>query len=166
MRPSKHETFLNIARVIAERGTCARRKVGCVLVNSFGHIIGTGYNGNARGLPHCIDIPCPGANKASGSNTSLYLCEAIHAEQNALLQCSDVSKIEAAYCTTSPCIQCAKLLLQTSCKRILFIEPSSHEAEVKEFWYRARPDYVYSHMSAPKYGPYGLDNKELTWEQI
>lgn len=139
MRPSKDETFLKIASVLAERGTCARRKVGCVLVNKLGHIIGSGYNGVAIGIEHCIKEPCIGAKKESGSNTSLYLCEAIHAEQNALLQCKDVQEIETCYITCSPCIQCTKLLMQTSCKRIFYNTTSSHEEESCKLWYKSRP---------------------------
>lgn len=136
MRPSKEATFLTMAAVIAQRGTCARKQVGCILVNKSRHIIGSGYNGNASGLDHCIDTPCPGAVHSSGSGTSLYLCEAIHAEQNALLQCKSVQEIETCYVTYSPCIQCVKLLMQTSCRHIIFSEPSSHAKEASELWQR------------------------------
>lgn len=63
---------------------------------------------------------CSGATAESGKN--LDGCQAIHAEQNALLQCRDVYSIETAYVTTSPCMTCCKLLLNTSCKRIVFGE--------------------------------------------
>lgn len=141
MRPNIDETFLKICQILAERRTCARRKVGCVLVNSNNHILATGYNGVASGMAHCIDTPCPGSNKESGSSTSLYLCEAIHAEQNALLQCRDVQSIYTCYITCSPCIQCTKLLLQTSCERICFLDESSHNEEAKKYWQRKNPDW-------------------------
>lgn len=137
MRPSLDKTMLDIATILSKRGTCARRKVGCVLVDSLGRILSTGYNGVARSLPHCTDVACKGADKAAGSSTSLYLCEAIHAEQNALLQCRDTQSVHACYITCSPCIQCTKLLLQTSCKRICFLEESSHSEEAKTLWYRS-----------------------------
>lgn len=139
MRPTKDETWLAVASVIAERGTCARRRVGCVLVNSLGHVLSTGYNGVANSLPHCTDNPCPGASHASGSGTSLYLCEAIHAEQNALLQCQNVQEIDTCYVTCSPCVQCTKLLLQTSCKRVVFLEESSHNKEARKLWFARHP---------------------------
>lgn len=143
MRPSKDKTWLAVANIIAERGTCARRKVGCVLINSFGHVLSTGYNGVANSLPHCTEHPCLGALEESGSNTSLYLCEAIHAEQNALLQCKNVQEIDTCYITCSPCIQCTKLLLQTSCKRICFLEESSHIKESRNLWHKSRNiDYI------------------------
>ena len=80
--------FLKMAHLVSERGTCARRKVGCILVNSKKHVIATGYNGVSSNQEHCIDNPCKGARLKSGQG--LDLCEAIHAEQNALLQCKDV----------------------------------------------------------------------------
>lgn len=116
-RVSKHESYLQIAEVIAFRGTCSRRKVGCVLVDKYGRILSTGYNGVASGLPHCNEgHPCTGASAPSGTN--LDDCGAIHAEQNAILLLSDPWAVEAAYVTVSPCMSCMKLLLGTSCKTI------------------------------------------------
>ena len=112
--------FLKMALLTAQRGTCARRKVGCILVNQKKHVIATGYNGNPAGQKHCIDYPCKGATAKSGSD--LELCEAIHAEQNALLQCKNVYEIHKVYCTVSPCIHCIKLLLNTSAQHIIFVK--------------------------------------------
>lgn len=131
MRPTSDQYFLEMAKLVSTRSTCARRNVGCVLVNGRNHIIATGYNGVASGLPHCTDVPCPGADCMSGRD--LDLCEAIHAEQNALLQCHDVHQIYTAYCTTAPCITCVKLLLNTSCSRIVFLENYPHKRS-KELW--------------------------------
>ncbi len=112
--------FLRMALFVSERGTCVRRKVGCILVNKKNHVLATGYNGNPSGFSHCLDNPCKGANSTSGKD--LDKCEAIHAEQNALLQCKDVYDIDTVYCTVSPCIHCVKLLLNTSAKKIVFGE--------------------------------------------
>jgi dCMP deaminase len=126
--------WLRVATAIAELGTCARRKVGCVLVDARGHVLSTGYNGPAAGEPHCIDQACPGAGLASG--TGLEACEALHAEQNALLQCSDVWRIHTVYCTDSPCITCVKLLLNTSAQRICFVRAYPHSAS-EALWTRS-----------------------------
>lgn len=123
--------FVKMARLVAQRATCHRRAVGCVLVNGANHVIATGYNGVARGQPHCIDTPCPGAHCASG--TGLHLCQAIHAEQNALLQCGNINDIHTAYVTASPCLQCLRLLLNTSCHRIVFAEEYPHY-ESRDLW--------------------------------
>jgi dCMP deaminase len=130
-RPGSFEYFLRMARLVATRGTCIRRQVGCVLVDSHSRVIATGYNGVASGLPHCIDKPCAGARSLSGQD--LHLCEATHAEANALISCRHPEDIVIAFCTTSPCVQCTRLLLNTSCQHIVFIEEYPH-VEAKALW--------------------------------
>lgn len=132
MRPSKDEVFLAVARVLATRSTCARRQVGCVLVDVHGHVAATGYNGTAAGLPNCTETPCAVATSPSG--TDLDLCEAIHAEQNALLQCRDVQSLDVCYVTCSPCLHCLKMLLNTSVRRICFIERYQKFEGVRHLW--------------------------------
>lgn len=130
-RLSKDEYFSRMADLVSQRATCKRRSVGCVLVSAAGHVLATGYNGVPAGGTHCIDIPCPGAQYPSG--TGLDHCEAIHAEQNALLQCRDVSLIHTAYVTTMPCMTCVKLLMNTGCQRIVYGQEYPQQ-EAKEFW--------------------------------
>jgi len=129
-RISEEEYFLGIAEWVAKRATCSRDSVGCVLVSIDNKILSTGYNGVPKGHPHCTDTPCPGANYASGEG--LDVCEATHAEQNALLQCSDVDKIYACYTTKAPCLTCTKLLMNTSCVQIYTRKEYSEEA--KQMW--------------------------------
>ncbi len=117
-RPGKHYTFLKMAEILAEQATCSRRQVGCILTNVQGHIIGSGYNGNAYGLDHCIDTPCTGATMRSGEG--LDVCEAIHAEQNALMQCRNINEIYNVYVTTAPCMHCTKMLLNTPCRSVYY----------------------------------------------
>lgn len=130
-RPNRDSYFLEIAQVVSKRATCGRRRVGCVLVNSRNHIIATGYNGVPRNFPHCNDHPCPGRHCASG--TGLDACIATHAEANALLQCGDVDTIDTCYVTASPCTHCTKLLLNTTCRRIVYLEEYPHTTS-KELW--------------------------------
>lgn len=151
MRPSLDVWALRLAWVVAQRATCLRRQVGCVLLNARGHVLATGYNGVTAGLPHCNEErwfydgrdeatgiwhsvhphTCPGADALSG--TRLEECEAIHAEANALLQCHDVYQITTCYVTVSPCIHCVKLLLNTSCKKIVFSDEYTH-SQAAELW--------------------------------
>ena len=143
-----------MAYLVAARSTCLRRKVGCVMVNERGHILSTGYNGVASGQPHCnqhdsfseTDYPfqCEGAFAKSGVN--LDGCEAIHAEQNALLQCRDVQTIHTCYTTASPCITCTKLLLNTSCKRVVFGEEYPH-ARARELWVNSNREWLPSKVN-------------------
>lgn len=132
-RMSVDEYFLRMATLAAKRGTCIRRQVGCVLVNKKNHVLATGYNGTPRGFPHCIDSPCEGAKYESGKG--LNKCLSTHAEQNALLQCHNVEEIYTAYVTASPCIHCVKLLLNTSCKHIVFLEEYPDD-DSKRLWTR------------------------------
>lgn len=141
MRPSKEEYFSAMAQLVSQRGTCARRKVGAVLVDSQGHVLSTGYNGVAQGFSHCSEDheSCPGVGYQSGEG--LDKCGAIHAEQNALLQCKNPQEIDTVYTTTSPCIHCVKLLLNTPCKRIIFTDEYPHE-EPKKLWLLAGREWV------------------------
>lgn len=152
MRPSKDEYFIALAKAVAARATCLRRSVGCVLVDDLGHILATGYNGRAAGLPHCVDTggkddyACAGGLRSDGkrwpSGRHLDACEAIHAEQNALLQCNDVQKIKSCYVTVSPCITCVKLLLNTSCQRIVFVERYAHDEAAWNLWNQLSREWI------------------------
>lgn len=148
MRPSFEETAMETARAWAKRSTCLRRAVGCVLLDARGRVLATGYNGVAAGLPHCNEetgtfddgcsirlIPqyahaCPGARAPSG--TQLDACGAIHAEQNALIACTRPDDIAVAVATTAPCVHCAKMLLNTGCRRIVFAEDYPNSG--RELW--------------------------------
>jgi dCMP deaminase len=150
MRPTKDQLYLDMAKLIAQGATCLRRSVGCVLVNAKGQVLSTGYNGVASGLPHCNERreeylsgtrlikgfhyphACDGAYSPSGTN--LDCCQAIHAEQNALLQCRDVYEIHTCYTTVSPCITCVKLLMNTSCQRIVFWERYAQDEAAQKLW--------------------------------
>lgn len=125
-RMPKDELYLRIADLVAQQATCRRRAVGCVLVDHRHRILSTGYNGVPAGAPHCLSSPCAGATQKSGEG--LHLCEAIHAEQNAILLLRDPYAVRSAYVTTFPCDGCIKLLLGTSCERIVFAENYAHPA--------------------------------------
>lgn len=108
--------FLNMARLASLRGTCKRRQVGCILVDSNNHVVATGYNGVPKGFTHCLDEPCKGADAPSG--TRLNECKAVHAEMNALLQLTSVDTL-TAYVTVTPCFDCAKVLANSNVTRII-----------------------------------------------
>jgi dCMP deaminase len=114
-----------MARLAGLRSTCARRAVGCVLIDEHNVVLATGYNGVHRGAKHCITHNCAGAGLPSG--TGLSTCEAIHAEQNALMQCADIFRIRTAYVTASPCVMCMRMLANTGVMRIAFLEEYPHE---------------------------------------
>lgn len=133
MRISKDEWFLQIALVVSKQATCARRKVGAVIVDERGYILSTGYNGLPSGFVHCIDKPCHGAQFSSG--TQLDCCQALHAEQNAIARLREPFEAVTMYVTTEPCVSCTKLALATSIQRIVFAEPYAQSG--KTLWQAA-----------------------------
>jgi dCMP deaminase len=120
-RPDSDEYFLKIASVVAERSTCQRHHVGAVAVRDK-HILSTGYNGAAAGLKDCLELGCLRDEMNIQSGTRHEICRAIHAEQNAIIQAAlhGVS-LEGAtiYVTHSPCILCAKMLVNARIKRFV-----------------------------------------------
>ncbi len=120
-RPNIDEYFLKIASVVAERATCRRHHVGAVAVKDK-HILATGYNGAPAGLKDCLELGCLRDEMKIPSGTRHEICRGIHAEQNAIIQASlhGVS-VEGAtvYVTHSPCVLCAKMLVNAKIKRFV-----------------------------------------------
>lgn len=135
MRPDWDTYFMALVAVIATRGSCVRRKVGALVVDSRNVTLATGYNGKAAGTINCEDRPCAGAYAPSGE--SLDKCEAIHAESQCLIFCADTSKIHTLYVSCSPCISCVKMFMQTGCMRIVFAEEYPH-SDSRSLWLNSK----------------------------
>lgn len=120
-RPNKSEYFLNLARGVAERSTCLRRKYGAVVVRDD-VIVATGYNGAARGEPNCCDVgSCTREEQNIPHGERYELCHAVHAEANALLNGNRADMIGATLYLVgidcgnemeepTPCPMCARLI--------------------------------------------------------
>lgn len=121
-RLSKTEYFLQMLHLVSARSTCVRRKVGAIITDEDGHVLSTGYNGVPKTFPHCTDRNCSGATDTPGNTDN---CMAIHAEANAILQCSDLNRACTIYCSCSPCFTCAKLIANTNIKRVICQETYS-----------------------------------------
>lgn len=129
-RPNVDQYFLKIASVVSERSTCCRHHVGAVAVRD-NHILATGYNGAAAGMEDCLTLGClrngwiflgEVKQEEIESGTMHEVCRAIHAEQNVIIQASlhGVSlKGATIYCTHTPCILCAKMLVNSRIKRFV-----------------------------------------------
>ncbi len=123
-RPSVDEYFMEIATVVAKRSTCLRNKVGALVVRDK-RILSTGYNGAPRGLEHCLEVGCLRDERNIESGTRHEICRAVHAEQNAIIQCAlhGVSTEGATlYCTHQPCILCTKMMINAGIDRVVFQE--------------------------------------------
>ena len=119
LRPEIDEYFLKIASVVAERSTCRRHHVGAVAVRDK-HILTTGYNGAASGLKDCLELGCLRDEQNIPSGTRHEVCRGIHAEQNVIIQAGlhGISlEGSAIYCTHTPCILCAKMLVNAKIGR-------------------------------------------------
>ena len=125
MRPSWDEYFIGIAEQVSSRSTCSRAQVGCVLVRD-NVILATGYNGAAKGLPHCDEV---GHDIVNG-----HCVRTVHAEQNAIIQAArHGTRLEGciAYCTHFPCWHCTKHLINAGITHIVY--KSAYRADKRVF---------------------------------
>lgn len=123
MRPSWDAYFMEITHVVATRSTCLRRKVGALIIKDK-RILATGYNGAPSGLAHCQEVGCIREEQNVPSGERHELCRALHAEQNAILQAALYGvAIQGAtiYCTTHPCVMCAKMIINTGMKEVIIV---------------------------------------------
>lgn len=118
-RKTIQDYYLDMLAMVATRSTCPRRQVGAIITDIRGIVLGMGFNGVPRGYPHCINVPCPGVEDKPGNTDN---CMAIHAEQNALLNCHAPTSAAIMYCTNLPCFVCAKLIANTSITEIWYLE--------------------------------------------
>ncbi|MEO0071403.1 MAG: cytidine/deoxycytidylate deaminase family protein [candidate division WOR-3 bacterium] len=118
------EYFLDIARLVAERSTCLRRRVGAVLVREK-RILCTGYNGVPHNMAHCERVGCLRERLKIPAGERIEICRGIHAEQNTLVQAATFGiGVSGAtlYCTHAPCITCAKMLINAGIKEFVIAD--------------------------------------------
>lgn len=129
-RISKIDTYLNCAEVFAYRSTCLKRKYGAVIVKDD-VVISTGYNGAPRGFDNCCDLgKCPRIEQDMHQGDGYGICRAVHAEANALLNCSRQQTICADLYLTGvnpsdntihkakPCPLCARTIIQAGINNV------------------------------------------------
>lgn len=131
-RISREEMFSQICSVVAQRSTCLRSQVGALIVRD-GRIISMGYNGPVSGMPAC--------SKPDGSQQVLIIAEvleptgtecmgpgctrSLHAETNAIAFAARAGvSVEGCtmYCSMSPCINCAKVIVNSGIKELKYLE--------------------------------------------
>lgn len=116
LRPSRQSIYMEIAQVVSKRSTCQRKKVGAVLVKN-NHILGTGYNGAAKGELSCAEGGC---DLESG-----HCVRTIHAEVNAVISAAvnGVSTEDAIlYTTCKPCFRCYGFLKNANIREVVYFE--------------------------------------------
>jgi dCMP deaminase len=120
-RPDLDTYFLKIASVVGERSTCRRHHMGAIAVKDK-HILTTGYNGAPAGLKDCLELGCLRDELGIPSGQRHEICRAIHAEQNVIIQAAlhGVSlEGSTIYCTHTPCVLCAKMLVNARIERFV-----------------------------------------------
>lgn len=129
-RVSKEDTYLNCAEVFAYRSTCLKRKYGAVIVKNDA-VLSTGYNGSPRGTENCCDRgECPRIPLGLHQGEGYGMCRAVHAEANALLNCSREQTVGADLYLTGvnpsdgsvhkakPCPLCARMIIQAGIRNV------------------------------------------------
>ena len=129
-RISKIDTYLNCAENFAYRSTCLKRKYGAIIVKDDA-VISTGYNGSPRGFENCCDIgECPRIKRNLHQGEGYGMCRAVHAEANALLNCSREQTLGAdlylagltpadnSVHRAKPCPLCARLIIQAGIRNV------------------------------------------------
>jgi len=148
--------FLRIAREVSKQSKCLSRQIGAILVKDKA-IISTGYNGPARGVKHCNErnlkfyadvigvkaLPvnnelcekagevCPRRYFNFKSGQGLYLCQAGHAERNALIQAARngiSTKNTTLYCYCSlPCLQCMVEIINSGVSKLVYLKGEDYD---------------------------------------
>jgi dCMP deaminase len=148
--------FLKIAKEVSKNSKCLSRQIGAIIVKDKA-IISTGYNGAPRGVPHCnerdksffdelfsqegseIDYNmykydksiCPRRNYSFNSGKGLFMCQAGHAERNAIVQAarngaSTLDTTLYAYCAL-PCKDCSIEIINAGIKEIVCLEGEDYD---------------------------------------
>uniref|UniRef100_A0A7C4ETN1 dCMP deaminase family protein n=1 Tax=Desulfomonile tiedjei TaxID=2358 RepID=A0A7C4ETN1_9BACT len=141
-RPTWHEYFLLLAKLVSARSTCNSRKIGAVIVRK-NRILATGYNGAVHGAPHCTDRGpdfCLRRSIGASDADKYNYCISSHAEVNAIDQAARFGiSLEGAtlYCTLEPCNWCFKQLIQAGIQEVYYEEPyESLNKEFDRYWRR------------------------------
>ena len=146
-RPGWDEYFMQIARIVALRSNCMKRKVAAVIVKDK-RIISTGYNGTPRGVKNCNEGGCPRCNSLADSGTQLGECLCSHAEENSIVQAAyhGISVKDATlYSTFSPCLICTKMIINAGIREVVF-----------------NLDYPLNEIAQGLLGEAGIDVKKVT----
>ncbi|WP_048600351.1 ComE operon protein 2 [Rubeoparvulum massiliense] len=147
MRITWDEYFMAQSRIIALRSTCTRLSVGATIVRDK-RVIAGGYNGSISGDAHCLDVGCKVVDG--------HCVRTIHAEVNAILQCSKFGvPTEGAeiYVTHFPCLNCTKTIIQAGIKRLCYETKYRVDPYAEELLRNANVEVVQVSANLDKYLP-------------
>jgi dCMP deaminase len=122
VRPSWDQYFLDIVKVVGERGTCDRGRAGCVIAKDK-RILSTGYVGSPVGTKHCDEVGHEMHTITHENSSQTRHCiRTTHAEQNAIVTAARFGvALDGAtlYCHMAPCYTCAKMIINAGIKRVV-----------------------------------------------
>jgi dCMP deaminase len=142
-RPDKTMYFLDIALAVAARSTCMRRKFGAVIVNG-NTIVGTGYNGTAKGVINCHEVGCVKDVMDLPQDSAYDYCPAVHAEENAIINSNRADRIGSKlylagldaddnYTKAVPCQRCRRKIINSEIEEVVILdsngEPVAYNVE-------------------------------------
>ena len=142
-RPSWDDYFIEIGKVVASRSTCLRRRYGAVIVKDK-VIVSTGYNGAPRGSINCVDVnKCKRRELNIPSGERYELCEAVHAEQNAIINGSPErmkdatiyiagSEEDGSTAEGKPCLLCARMIRNSQIREVLYLKKDGSIVKVAD----------------------------------
>jgi dCMP deaminase len=130
-RPPKDEYYLEIAKAVAQRSPCIRRKYGAVIVKNDA-IVSTGYNGPARGVINCFEAGCIKDLQNLPHGMAYEDCPAVHAEENAvvnsarngssvlggILYIAGIDR-EGKLVEAIPCLRCRRILINAGIEKVV-----------------------------------------------
>jgi len=139
MRISKEEYYLGIAKAVALRSPCLRRKYGAIIVKNDA-IVSTGYNGPARGSTNCEEVGCIKEILNLPHYSGYDYCPAVHAEENAVINAArngnsvidgtlylygiDVKTNKPV--AGMPCPRCKRVLINAGIKEVVTIDENGN----------------------------------------
>lgn len=143
-RVDKTNYYLDIAEVVAERGTCIRNNYGSVIVKND-EIISTGYTGAPRGRKNCLDLGfCRRKQNNTPSGAGYELCRSVHSEQNAVISAKrkdmlgatlylvGINKRNGNYIDDNePCTLCKRIIINSGIERVI-MRDSKNDYRVTE----------------------------------
>lgn len=128
-RPTLEDIFMSVAEMFAQRSTCSRLHVGCVITKDE-RIISTGYNGPLPGEPHCNSELC---------QTDSPCTRAIHAEANALTFALRVGLSvsgSSIYVTHTPCVKCSELIILSGIEKVIYKNEYRDHSKIQSLFER------------------------------
>ncbi len=120
------EYFMGVALLSSFRSKDPHTKVGACIVNQKKHIVGIGYNGFPVG---CSDLEYPWENDKELTFLDTKYPYVVHAEANAILNSTEPLDGATLYVSLFPCNECAKLIIQSGIKHIVYMDDKYKEQD-------------------------------------